>query len=54
MEGLGQKEKGLMDMDNSVVIGGGGGEVIRGLNGHGKNAIKFFLKKKVVETVRSS
>ena len=23
VEGLGKKEKGLMDMDNSVVIGGG-------------------------------
>ena len=34
MEGLSKKEKGLMDMDNSVVTVGGGG--IRGLNGNGK------------------
>ena len=35
-EGLSKKEKGLMDMDNSVVIGGGH----RGLNGNEKNTIK--------------
>ena len=34
------KEKRLMDMDNSVVIGGGGKKSIRGLNGNGKNTIK--------------
>ena len=47
MEGLSKKEKGLMDMDNSVVIAGR--EVgIRGLNGNGKNTIKikFFLNAK--------
>ena len=33
MEGLSKKEKGLMDVDNRVVIEGGG---IRGLNGNGK------------------
>ena len=38
MEGLSKNEKGLMDMDNSVVIAGGG---IRGLNGNGKNTIKI-------------
>ena len=44
MEGLSKKEKGLMDMDNSVVIAGR--EVgIRGLNGNGKNATEIkFLK----------
>ena len=40
MEGLSKKEKGLMDMDNSVGIVGGGG--LRGLNGNGKNSIKKF------------
>ena len=33
--GIEQKEKGLVDVDNSVVIAGGGGG-IRGLNGSGK------------------
>ena len=33
--GIEQKGKGLMDMDNSVVIIGARG--IRGLNGNGKN-----------------
>ena len=42
MEGLGKKGKGLLDMDNSVVIDGGGG--IRGLNGNGKNTIKIEYK----------
>ena len=36
-----KKEKGPMDMDNSVVIVGGRG--IRGLNGNGK--IKIKIKK---------
>ena len=40
MEGLGKKEKGLMDTDISVVIAVRG--VIRGLNGNGKNTIKIF------------
>ena len=35
MERFSKKEKGLMDMDNSVVIAGVGGD-IRGLNGNGK------------------
>ena len=35
MEGLNNKEKGLMDMDDSVVIAGGG--YIRGLQGNRKN-----------------
>ena len=39
MEGLNKKEKGLMDMDNRVVIAGG--ETRRGLNGNGKNIIKI-------------
>ena len=39
MRGWREKEKGLMDMDNSVeIVGGGGG--IRGLNGDGRNTIK--------------
>ena len=38
---MSKKEKGLMDMDNSVVIAGVGGwveveEVVRGINGDGK------------------
>ena len=36
--GLSKKEKGLMDMDNSVVIAGRRG--VRGLNGNGKNINK--------------
>ena len=40
MEGLGKKEKELMDMVNSVVITGGVWG-IRGLNGNGKNTIKI-------------
>ena len=39
MEGSSKKEKGLMDMDKSVVISGGRG--LRGLNGNGKNIIKI-------------
>ena len=35
MEGLSKKEKGLMDMDNNVVIVGGE-DGIRGLNGNGE------------------
>ena len=40
MEGLSKKEKGLMDMDNSMVIlvEGGLGE----LSGNGKNTIIFL------------
>ena len=38
VEGLSKKEKGLMDMDNSVVVAGGGG--IRELNGDGKKYYK--------------
>ena len=34
MEGLSKKEKGLTDVDNSVVMAAGEG--IRGLNGNGK------------------
>ena len=40
VEGSSKKEKGLMDMDNSVEIAGGGGE--RWINGNGKNTIFFF------------
>ena len=39
MEGLSKKEKGLTDMDNNMVIAGGGG--IRELNGNGKNIINI-------------
>ena len=38
MEGFCKKDKELMDMDNNVVIAGGGGT--RGLKGNGKNTIK--------------
>ena len=38
----GTEEKGLMDMDNSVVIAGGG---IRGLNGNKNTIKKFFYKR---------
>ena len=38
MKGLIKKEKGLMDMDNSVVIAGEGGIVA--LNGNVKHTIK--------------
>ena len=40
--GIKQKEKRIMDMNNSVVIAGG----IRGLNGNGKNTIKNKGKKR--------
>ena len=43
MEGLSKMEKGLMNMDNNVVIVGGEG--VRGLNGNGKNRIKIKCKK---------
>ena len=36
MEGLSKKEKGLMDMDNSVVIAGGRRGGVRGLNDNGE------------------
>ena len=39
MEGLSKNEKGLIDMDYSVVIMGGEG--IRELNGNGKNTINM-------------
>ena len=45
MEGLSKKEKGLMNMDYSVVIVGGK-EGIRVLNGNGKNTIKYLKIKK--------
>ena len=41
MEGLSKKEKGLMDMDNSV---GTVAEGIRGLNGNENNTVFFKLK----------
>ena len=47
MEGLSKKEKGLMNMDNNVMIAGGRG--IGGINANGKNTIKInfiFLFKK--------
>ena len=40
MEGLSKNGKGLMDMDNSVVIAG-----IRALNGNGKYPVKIDVKK---------
>ena len=40
MEGLSKKDKGLMDVDNSVVIAGGK-RGIREINGNGKNTIKI-------------
>ena len=40
MKGLSKKEKGLMDMDNSVVIVECRGWGERGLNGYGKNTMK--------------
>ena len=43
-EGLSKKEKGLMDMNNSVVNPGGWD--IRGVNGKGKTIIKIPLTKK--------
>ena len=46
MEESSQKEKRLMDMDNSVVIAGEGG--LRELKGSVKNTIKIKLKKKEV------
>ena len=45
MEGLSEKEKGLMDVDNSVVIAGAGGG-FKVLNGNGKNIIKILCFKK--------
>ena len=41
VEGLGKKEKGRMDTDNSVVIAGGG--AIRRLNGNGKKIQLNFV-----------
>ena len=40
VEGLSEKEKGLMDMDNTVVIARVR-RVIRGLKGNEKNTIKI-------------
>ena len=36
VEGLSKKEKGLMNMDNCVVIAGYSGMGVRGLNGFGE------------------
>ena len=45
MESMSQKEKGLMDMDNSVVIARGGRKD-KGANGNGGNYNKIqFLNK---------
>ena len=44
VEGLSKKEKGLVDMDKSMVTVGGMG--IRELNGNGKNTIKTKNKIK--------
>ena len=43
VEGLKKKGKGLMDVDKSMAITGGGEGVIRGLNGNGKNTIKELM-----------
>ena len=37
--GIEQKEKGLVDIDNSVVIAGGGR--YKGIDGSGKNTVKI-------------
>ena len=42
MKGLSKSEKGLMGMDNSVVLVEVGEEGIRELNGNGKNTIKII------------
>ena len=44
VEELSKKEKGLMGMDNSVVIAGGEGSMSV-LNGNGKNYNNCFLNK---------
>ena len=44
MDRLSENERGLMDMDNSVMIAGGRG--IRGLNSNGESTIKIKFKKK--------
>ena len=46
MEGLSKKEKGLMDMDNSVVILGGEGS-IRELNGNGRKYNKDEIQMQI-------
>ena len=46
MEGLSNKEKRLMDMDNNVVIVGDSGD-IRGLNDNGKIYNKIVFKNKM-------
>ena len=51
MEGWSKKEKGLVDMDNSVGVAGQEGDDIRGLKGNGKNTIK---KKSRGHTVNPS
>ena len=45
MEGLSKKEKGLRDMDNSVVFAGAEEVGIKELNGNGKNAVNNFKKE---------
>ena len=40
VEGLSKEEKGLVDMDDGVVIAGGGEVGIRGQNGTGKKQLK--------------
>ena len=48
MEGLSKKEKGLMGMDNSMVIMGERG--IKGLNGNEKNNKNMNEKMRINET----
>ena len=45
VEGLSKKEKGLRDMDNSVVFAGAEEVGIKELNGNGKNAVNNFKKE---------
>ena len=45
MEGLSKKEKGITNVDNSVVISGAGVGGVKGVNGKGKKYNKnIFLK----------
>ena len=47
VRGWSKNEKGLMGLDNSVVIAGGGGEHV-GLNGNGK---RYNIEKKNNEKI---
>ena len=45
VKGMSKKEKGLMDMDKSMVIVGGRVGSLEGLNGNGENTIKKTREK---------